>query len=449
MSYVSDLHSMPQANDVARDARRRYALWILMLGCALNFLDRNIINMLAEPIRREFGLSDAQLGLLTGLTFAAFHAALTLPLARLADRVNRIRVIACSMLVWSLATVACGFAGNFLQLLAARMAVGAGEAGGVAPAHALIADITPRQMRARSIAFFSVGIPLGGLLGMALGGLLLDAYGWRVAFVFAGVPGLALALLMVLSLRDPKRTADAQIAEPPLSVAEVAREITSKKAFVLVAAAGASAAFASFGQAAFIASFFFRVHGPGLQQLASNANVLLGTTFGAAALVGVALALSRGATGIAGVLIGGRITDRMNGGGYLAYATVPALMSVLRAPLFIAALLCEGPVMAFVLVAAQSLLGGIGLIGGFGAVQGLVRPRARATAAAIYGIGINLIGLGLGPLCIGLISDAFAAGGLGSAEGLRWALVASTVPMLLAAWLNLRARHLLARESIS
>lgn len=426
-----------------------YTLWVLMFSCALNFLDRNIVNILAEPIRKEFDLGDAQLGLLTGLAFAIFHAALTLPMARLADRTNRVHVIAGSVGVWSLATLGSGFAGGFGHLLAARMAVGAGEAGGVAPAHALIADTVPRERRARAIAFFSVGIPLGGLLGMALGGLLLDAYGWRAAFVMAGLPGLALAVVMLLTLRDPKRTSVAQASDPPLPLAEVAREILSKKAFLMVTAAGAMMAFVSFGQAAFIASFFFRVHGPALAVLAGDVNVVLGTSFGVAALLGLSLGLSRGVTGIAGVLIGGRLTDRMNGGSYMAYATVPALMSLLRIPLFTLALLVSDPLVAFALVAAQSLLGGIGLVGGFGAVQGLVRPRARATAAAIYGMGINLIGLGLGPLCIGLLSDRLASSGLGAAEGLRWAMIATGPPMLLAAYLNLRARRLLALESVS
>lgn len=426
-----------------------YTLWVLMFSCALNFLDRNIVNILAEPIRKEFDLGDAQLGLLTGLAFAIFHAALTLPMARLADRTNRVHVIAGSVGVWSLATLGSGFAGGFGHLLAARMAVGAGEAGGVAPAHALIADTVPRERRARAIAFFSVGIPLGGLLGMALGGLLLDAYGWRAAFVMAGLPGLALAVVMLLTLRDPKRTSVAQASDPPLPLAEVAREILSKKAFLMVTAAGAMMAFVSFGQAAFIASFFFRVHGPALAVLAGDVNVVLGTSFGVAALLGLSLGLSRGVTGIAGVLIGGRLTDRMNGGSYMAYATVPALMSLLRIPLFTLALLVSDPLVAFALVAAQSLLGGVGLVGGFGAVQGLVRPRARATAAAIYGMGINLIGLGLGPLCIGLLSDRLASSGLGAAEGLRWAMIATGPPMLLAAYLNLRARRLLALESVS
>lgn len=426
-----------------------YTLWVLMLSCALNFLDRNIINILAEPIRQEFGLSDAQLGLLTGLAFAIFHAALTLPMARLADRANRVHVIAGSVGVWSLATLASGFSGGFGHLLVARMAVGAGEAGGVAPAHALIADTVPKERRARSIAFFSVGIPLGGLLGMALGGLLLDAYGWRAAFVMAGLPGLVLAVVMLATLRDPKRTAVAQAIDPPIPLQEVAREIMSKRAFLLVTAAGAMMAFVSFGQAAFIASFFFRVHGPALGLLVGEVNLVLGTGMGVAALLGLSLGLSRGVTGIAGVLIGGRLTDRMNKGSYMAYATVPALMCLLRIPLFTGALLVPDPIVAFALVAAQSLLGGAGLIGGFGAVQGLVRPRARATAAAIYGMGINLIGLGLGPLCVGLLSDAIAGSGLGSAEGLRWAMIATALPMLLAAYLNLRARRLLALESVS
>ena len=190
------------ATTKAPAVRLPLVLWILMFSCTLNFLDRQVINILAEPIKIEFRLSDAELGALTGLAFAAFHAALGLPVARLADRWDRAFVVAGSTIVWSLATIASGLTTTFGQLVAARMAVGAGEAGGIAPAHALIADLAPPERRARALAFYSVGIPLGGLFGMVLGGFVLDSFGWRTAFVVAGLPGLLLGPLMILLVRD-------------------------------------------------------------------------------------------------------------------------------------------------------------------------------------------------------------------------------------------------------
>ncbi|HYF88053.1 MFS transporter [Azospirillum sp.] len=428
----------------------RHALLVLMLSCALNFLDRQVVNILAEPIKQEFSLSDTQLGILTGLAFAAFHATLTLPMAWLADRGNRVLVIAASVAVWSIATVASGMTSGFGQLLVARMFVGVGEAGGIAPAHSLIADYVSKRKRATAIAFFSVGIPLGGLLGLALGGLVMDAYGWRTAFIVAGVPGLILAPLMVLTLRDPKRSGSAVITnEPPIPFTEALREIFSKKAFLLVAAGGASMMFVNFGQSAFIASFFFRAHGEALKSMATDLGGLLGMALGAAAFLGLALGLARGLTGVLGVIAGGWITDRIDGDGYRAYATLPAIAALIRIPVFTLALLISDAVGALTLLAVHFLISGIGSIGGFTAVQGLVRPRARATAAAIYGLGVNLIGLGLGPLFVGLTSDALATSGLGTIEGLRWALVVSSVPLLVVAGLNWRARGLMSVESVS
>jgi len=432
------------------DATSRYVLWVLMLTCALNFLDRQVVNILAEPIKKEFGLSDTELGLLTGFAFAAFHATLSIPVARLADRTNRSYLIAGSMAVWSLATVASGFVSSFGQLLAARMTVGLGEAGGIAPAHALIADYTPKVRRASAIAFYSIGIPLGGLFGMAIGGLVMDAYGWRTAFIVAGVPGLILAPLLAMTIRDPKRSRS-QSAEPEAAMParEAFREMASKKAFLLVTAAGALMMLVSFSHAAFMASFFFRVHGPELNNIASSISGSLGTTFGAAALLGLALGLSRGLTGIAGTLIGGHVTDRIDGRGYRAYATIPAYVTLVRIPILIAGLLVGDAILAFMLLAFQWLLSGAGSIGGFAAVQGLVRPQVRATAAAVYALGINLVGLGIGPLLVGLLSDTLAAGGLGTAEGLRWALISCTGLLVVAATFNWMARDLITQESVS
>lgn len=426
--------------------RDAYGIAVLTLCCAVNFFDRQVINILAEPIKLEFGLSDTQLGLLTGLTFALFHATLTLPLAYFADRSNRIVVIAASMVVWSAATVASGLVTGFVALALARMVVGIGEAGGVAPAHSWIADTVPKRRRATALAVYSAGIPLGGLLGMALGGLFLDGYGWRAAFIVAGLPGLILAPLMLLTMGDPATPAS-RPRPPPLGA--VCRHILSKHAFLLLTGAAAASAFVSFGQAAFVAGFFFRVHGTALAALAPDINHLVGASLGAAGLLGLALGLAKGLTGILGSIAGGWLTDRDGDDDGARYLTVPALTALARIPIIAAAVLVPDPIAAFTLFSLSFFLGGIGGVGGFAAVQTLVAPAMRSTAAALYSIGINLVGLGLGPLAVGLMSDGLAHAGLGTTEGLRWSLVLSTAPLVLVAVLNLRAVRPFAAESVS
>ena len=163
--------------------KRRYALTVLLVIYILNFLDRQVVNILAEPIKLELGLADWQVGVLTGLAFALFYTFLGLPIARLAERGNRVKIISVAVAIWSLFTMACGLATNFVQLLLARIGVGVGEAGCTPPAHSLISDYAPKEKRASALAFYSLGIPLGSLAGMALGGLIADAYGWRAAFL--------------------------------------------------------------------------------------------------------------------------------------------------------------------------------------------------------------------------------------------------------------------------
>lgn len=430
---------------------RRYVLWILMFSCALNFLDRQVINILAEPIKDEFGLSDTQLGLLTGLAFATFYSGLSLPVARLADRSDRSQLIATFVGIWSLATAASGLVTNFTQLLLSRIVVGLGEAGGSPPAHSLISDYTPPEKRSSAIAFYTIGIPLGGLLGMVLGGVILDHYGWRTAFLVAGLPGVALALLIWLTLRDPKRDRrrpPASTADAPVPWREAMRELASKRAFILVSLGGAATTFVNYSQGAFIASFFFRAHGEALAGLAAGSGATIGIALGAAGLLGVALGISKGLTGIVGTLLGGRLGDRPGAASYLAHVTVPAIFTALRVPLIIGAVLVQDVVLSFALLAAHGFAMGIAGVGGYAAVQGLVRPRVRATAAAVYMFGLNMIGLGFGPLLVGMLSDTLAAGGMSEADGLRWALVWSSLLLFAAAGFKWWARRYIVQESV-
>ncbi|MGP1275131.1 MAG: MFS transporter, partial [Caulobacterales bacterium] len=192
---------MPVTQPLAPSARR-YAVGMLLVIYIFNFLDRQIVNILAEPIKLELGVADWQLGMLTGLAFALFYTVLGIPIARYAEKADRVKIISAAVGVWSLFTIACGLAGNFIQLLLARIGVGVGEAGCSPPAHSLITDYTPKEERASALAFYSMGIPLGSLAGMALGGLIADAYGWRMAFFVAGAPGIILAVMAFLTLPE-------------------------------------------------------------------------------------------------------------------------------------------------------------------------------------------------------------------------------------------------------
>ena len=217
---------------------RRYALWTLMIIYTLNFLDRQIVNILAEPIKKDLHLADWQLGMMTGLAFALFYTVLGIPIARKAEKSNRPMIIGTALAVWSGFTVLCGFAQNFWQLVLARIGVGVGEAGCTPPAHSLITDYVPKDKRASAIAFYSIGTPLGSLIGMAMGGLIADAYGWRIAFMVAGAPGIFFALLTFFTLPEPRKKLTAVMAAKAtatIPLREAMKVLISKKTFWLIA----------------------------------------------------------------------------------------------------------------------------------------------------------------------------------------------------------------------
>lgn len=401
---------------------RRYALGMLLVIYILNFLDRQVVNILAEPIKLELGLADWQLGMLTGLAFALFYTVLGLPIARLAERADRVKIISIAVGIWSAFTMACGLASNFLQLLLARIGVGVGEAGCTPPAHSLISDYTPAEKRASAIAFYSMGIPLGSLAGMALGGMIADSYGWRMAFFVAGAPGVILALLAWFTLPEPRRKAPpVQAADRP-SMGDALRELKSKPAFGWMAIAAAVNAMVGYGHIAFYGSFYLRNHGEGLQGLANGVNGALGTEFGAIGFVGLVLGLLIGVFGAIGTFIGGQLADRYIPRDARAYAFLPAIAGLIGFPPFLLAMMSGSTVMSLVGLAIVTLLGAIWYGPVFSCAQSLVKPRTRATASAVLLFVINLIGLGLGPLAAGIISDAFGAQ-YGAAEGLRYSLI--------------------------
>ncbi len=402
---------------------RRYALSILLIVYIFNFLDRQVVNILAEAIKEDLDLADWQLGMLTGLAFALFYTVLGLPIARLAERANRVRIISIAVGVWSLFTIACGLAANFIQLLLARIGVGVGEAGCTPPAHSLISDYVPAEKRGSAIAFYSMGIPLGSLAGMALGGLVADNYGWRMAFIVAGTPGLLLALLVFLTLPETrKNTSMAAKASDGPSLGDAIRELTSKTAFWWIAVGAAFNAMVGYGHIAFYGSFYARNHAEGLTAMAANIESATGLSFGLYGLLGLVLGLLIGIFGAVGTWIGGFLTDKIVVKDARGFALIPAAAGVVSIPFFLAAFLVGSASLSLFALALLAMAGAIWYGPVFASAQSLVQARTRATASALLLFIINLVGLGFGPLLVGILSD-FYASWMGPAEGLRWSML--------------------------
>lgn len=391
----------------------RLLLWTLLIVYIFNFLDRQIANILAEPIAKELGLSDTQLGLLTGLAFALFYTVLGIPLARWADRPgnDRVRLIAVSLTLWSAMTALCGMAQNFTQLLLARIGVGVGEAGCTPAAHSLITDAVPPEKRSSAMAFYGLGIPIGGLLGLVIGGVLADWLGWRAAFVAVGLPGVLLAAFVWFGLVDPRRTGHAPVhAGEMLGVGAALKLLFASPAYLLILAATSTVAFLGYGKHVWAVIFFQRTHG-----------LTPGET-------GLFYGLTVGLAGILGTWLGGWLADRYGKRDKRHILTAPAIGGLVAAPLLFLAYSAADWRLALALLIVPTILNSFYYGPAFSAAHGIVAPRSRAMASAMLIFGQNLIGLGLGPLFFGMLSDAFKAEA--GAESVRWVLFG-------AAWLGI------------
>ena len=422
----------------------RYAMFLLLGIYIVNFLDRSVVNILAEPIKQELHLADWQLGMMSGLAFALFYTVLGIPIARLAERSNRPIIIGTATAVWSGFTMLSGTASSFIQLIAYRIGVGVGEAGCTPPAHSLIADYVPKEKRASALAFYSMGTPLGGLLGLVMGGLVADAYGWRAAFLVAGLPGIFFALLTWFTLKEPRKLLGIQsekIMATQASFSETMKLLLTKKTFWLIAVAAAIKAFIGYGHGPFTASFFMRVHTEEIAGLAS--------LFGLKSIgfLGLALGIMGGVAGTISSIVGGMVADRYAKTDLRGYVTVPAIASVLAIPVFCLAMSVPSASVALWILVINGLMGSLWYGPVYAIGQSIVPPHMRATTAAILLFIINLIGLGLGPLAVGFLSDHMANGvGLGSAQGVRWALMISSFAGLVAFGLFWMARKTIREE---
>ncbi|MEO8176018.1 MAG: MFS transporter [Sphingomicrobium sp.] len=399
-------------------------LLLLLLAYIFNFLDRQILGVLAQPIKQDLHLSDTQFGAIGGLAFAILYSVLAVPLAYLADRTSRSAVIAAALTVWSGFTALCGTASGFSQLFLFRLGVGVGEAGGVAPSYALIAQYVPPERRARALAIFSLGVPLGLASGTLLGAYLTHWISWRAAFVVMGVAGVVLAPILFWVVRDPPRNASdtAQSA----AIMPVFALLARKPTFWLMAFAASCSSLCGYGLALWTPSVLMRSYGLDL----------VGTAhfFASLLLIG----------GTAGVLLGGFLADRLGTADRRWYAWLPAIAWLVTAPMFALGLSVPSLAVAWPLLLIPNALNILWLGPVTTAVQHLVPAHMRATASASFLLINNLIGLGVGPLMFGRISDLLKS--TYGVESLRYAAIGCTAFYLVAGGLMLVAARRLRSD---
>lgn len=392
---VTSSSDRPGVADSRPSSSRGLVLGMLCLVYVLNFLDRQLVSILAKPIQDSLQITDSELGRITGFYFALFYCFIAIPVGWLADRTNRVKVLAIACGLWSAATAACGMAANYGQLVAARMAVGVGEAGGVPPSYAIISDSFPREQRGTAMGIFNLGPPIGSALGVAFGASLAAAYDWRVPFYVVGVIGVITAIVVYLIVPEPERgrfdpvPAPAVGAEPDASFGQAIRGFFSNRILVVAALASGAANFITYGLSNFATLFLMREKGMALEQVAIWYALAVGIGMGA------------------GIFVSGRLVDRFGARNKAAYASIPALSLVLALPFFIAFASADRWEVALALLCVPLFLNSFFLPATVTFVQGEVDPGARVISGALLLLVMNLIGLGLGPTFVGMASDFF------------------------------------------
>ncbi|MGD8359423.1 MAG: MFS transporter [Lysobacterales bacterium] len=416
------------APQVQAHGSRAITLTLLVLVYTFNFIDRQIVGILAVPIKADLGLSDTQLGLMGGLAFALFYTGLGIPVAMLADRYSRTWIMTGALVIWSALTAACGLAQNFTQLFLARLGVGVGEAGGVAPAYSLISDYFPPHQRARALSVYSFGIPIGSALGIVFGGLIASHVDWRWAFFAVGLAGILIAPIFRLAVKEPPRggfDASAPAHRPP-SLGLLLKTLVSKPSFWLISLGASCSSMMGYGLFFWLPSYFVRSYGLALLDASLY--------FGAIVLVG----------GLAGIWAGGWLGDRLGQARKRRYLQVPAVAFCATIPFYLLAMLSPNLLVIFLVLLVPTAMGLMWLGPVISTVQHLVRPDMRATASAVFLFINNLIGIGLGTWAIGALSDGLSA--RFGEESLRYSILAGTGFYLLAAILLWLAARLLERD---
>ncbi|WP_372781677.1 spinster family MFS transporter [Phenylobacterium sp.] len=395
----------------------RYALTLLVAIYTVNFLDRQIITTIGESIKNDLHLTDTQMGALGGIFFAAVYTILGIPIARIADKSNRPWVMTISLALWSGFTVMSAFAKNYAVLAISRAGVGIGEAGCSPTAHSLLADYFPQEKRATALAIYSMGISIGTLLGMAIGGIVAEHYGWRTAFLVAGAPGLAFAVLAIFTLREPRSqlSRDAQAAANASShipLLMVFSALEMRPTFWLFALGGALTSFVSYAHGQFFTPFFLRNHAHELTVLAGQFGMAPAPGKPPLGFISLALGLGAGIGGAFGSWLGGALADRWGAKDVRNYALFPLLVPFVSIPVLWYAAGTDNMMLALILLLIPNI--GVGAWWGpvYGGVQSLVPPAMRALSAAVLLFVINMIGLGGGPTAFGMMTDAMTNRGL-------------------------------------
>jgi MFS family permease len=421
-----------------KPAYRWYVLALLTLVYTFNFVDRQLVVILQEQIRADLSLMDWQLGLLSGFVFAIFYSVLGLPIAHLSESVGRKRVVAVALAFWSVMTALSGAAQNYAQLLLLRIGVGTGEAGGSPPSHSMISDIFPLRRRALALSIFSMGVYFGYLLAYGFGGWIAESLGWRLTFVVVGLPGVLLAVIVAFTIKEPPRglAERREVNDGGRGLAETETVATtfratlqmlwSRKSFRHIALGASLQSLAGYGVGNFAPSFVIRAHGMNIAE------------------AGWQLALVTGIGGAVGVVFAGWLADRLAPRGAHWYVLIPAIALILSLPLTILAFSAPTPGEMFLSYAPYVILGAMWLGPSIAVTHSLVGLRQRAVASAALFFILNLIGLGLGPLIVGTLSDLMRPD-FGDADGLRYSIISTA--LVVKTWAI--AHFLLAARSVA
>ncbi len=382
-----------------------YALGMLTLVYAFNFIDRQLLAILQESIKADLSLSDSQLGLLTGFAFAIFYVTAGIPIARWADHANRRNIVAGSLFIWSFMTALSGMVQNYTQLVLARIGVGIGEAGGSPPSHSMISDIFPPNRRATALGFYSTGVSFGILFGFLFGGWLNEYFGWRTAFLVVGIPGVFLSGLIMLTLREPTRGLIEQktVTAESVLLKKVIQTLWESRTFRHLSLAASLNAFSGYSTASWTASFMIRSHEMSTGEL------------------GTWLAIIIGLCGAIGVFFGGMAADWLSPRDKRWYMWLPAISGFIAVPFMVAVYLADTPYVALSMMLIPGLLHQVYLGNTLATTHNLVGLKMRATSSAILFFILNIIGLGCGPFLVGVLSDQLSASH--GADSLRLAML--------------------------
>lgn len=384
---------MPTSPQPHPGAKAWVVVALLAGANSLNFLDRQLLSILAEPVKADLLLTDTELGLLSGLTFALFYTVFGIPVAWLADRSHRVRIVASACALWSVFTAACGYAQNFTQLALARVGVAVGEAGGSPPSYSIISDYVPKERRATALAVYSLGVPAGTTIGAALGGWIGAEYGWRAAFIFIGAIGLAYALVILLLIREPRRGQFDAAPAKAVPIKETLLKFAVDPTLRFTALAAALSAFVGYGMLSWTPALLMRTKDMRLEEVAAYYSL----TSGIAAAVGM--------------VVSGHLVDRFGQANKRIYGLVPAGAFLVAVPFYLIGIWSSQWGWALVALAVPFAVYAAYLPSALAIVQNSVFPSERSTASAFLLFVVNIVGLGGGPLFVGAVSDAAARTG--------------------------------------